>query len=209
MLKYPEINSETQEDIMAKEQESLEMYLTQEQIEYIQSLPEEERQQATEDLLGIKRFKNGAVDLTTVPGKTGDFFRKKELFLNPERVKGEDGLSIKRLGDEHYFERTCPYCGTTAEQEGAKYHFSKKTKGLLIRDGILLGVIALLTSFRILNLILALVAVTLVTLDLTKHAQRKMYYTVRCRKCGMQFPLDDEELEKLKEELAVKAEEEE
>ncbi len=190
---------------MAKEKETLEMYLTQEQIDYIQSLPEEERQQATEDLLGIKRFKNGAVDLTTVPGKTGDFFRKKELLLNPERVRDEEGLRIKRYGDEHYFECTCPYCGTTAEHEGAKYHFSKKTKGLLIRDGILLGLIALATSLRILNLILALVAVTLLTVDIAKHAQRKMYYTVRCRKCGAPFPLDEEELEKLKADLAAAA----
>ena len=60
---------------MARQKESLEMYLTEEQIEYIKSLPEEERQQATEDLLGIKRFANGAVDLTTVPGKKGSSTR--------------------------------------------------------------------------------------------------------------------------------------
>ena len=39
---------------MAREKESLEMYLTEEQIEYIKSLPEEERQAETEKLLGIK-----------------------------------------------------------------------------------------------------------------------------------------------------------
>ena len=38
---------------MAREKESLEMYLTEEQIEYIKSLPEEERQAETEKLLGI------------------------------------------------------------------------------------------------------------------------------------------------------------
>ena len=72
---------------MAREKESLEMYLTEEQIEYIKSLPEEERQAETEKLLGIKRFENGAVDLTTIPGKRGDFFRKKQLILNPETYR--------------------------------------------------------------------------------------------------------------------------
>ena len=191
---------------MAKEQESLEMYLTEDQIEYIKSLPEEEQQKATEDLLGIKRFDNGAVDLTTVPGKTGDFFRKKQMLLNPERVRDEEGLTIKRFSKDNYFECTCPFCGTTAEHEGRKYRFSKKTKLLLVRDAALLAVVMFLTSYRILNVIIALVAVTFITMDISKHASRKMYYTVRCRKCGAHFPLDSAELEKLKADLAAKAE---
>ncbi len=193
---------------MAKEKESLEMYLTEEQIAYIQSLPEEEQQQATEDLLGIKRYDNGAVDLTTVPGKTGDFFRKKEMLLHPENVRDDEGLTIKRFSKDNYFESTCPFCGTTAEHEGKRYHYSKKTKMLLARDAVLMAIVIFLAMNRILNIILSLVAMTLVSIDLGNHAQRKMYYTVTCRKCGAHFPLDEEELEKLKADLAAQAEEE-
>ena len=57
---------------------------------------------------------NGAVDLTTVPGKKGDFFRKKQRILNPERVRDEEGLFEKIYSDDNYFEATCPFCGTTA-----------------------------------------------------------------------------------------------
>lgn len=191
---------------MAKQKESLEMYLTEEQIEYIKSLPEEEQQQATEDLLGIRRFENGAVDLTTIPGKKGDFFRRKQLILNPESIRDEEGLFEKRLSNDNYFEATCPFCGTTAEHEGKRYHYSKKTKGLITRDAILMALIGVLVMFRILNVIIALVAITLVTMDLSTHARRKMYYTVTCRKCGAHFPLEEDELEKLKAELAAKAE---
>lgn len=191
---------------MARKKESLEMYLPQEQIEYIQSLPEEERQQATEDLLGIRRFDNGAVDLTTVPGKTGDFFRNKQRLLNPERVRDADGLFEKRLSDDNYFYATCPFCGTTAEHQGKRYHYSKKTRMLMARDGVLMALIAVLVLLRALHVILALVAVTLVTADLATHARRKMYYTVNCRKCAAHFPLDEDELEKLKADLAAQAE---
>jgi hypothetical protein len=191
---------------MAKEKESLEMYLTEEQIEYIKSLPEEEQQAETEKLLGIKRFENGAVDLTTIPGKRGDFFRKKQLLLNPESIRDEEGLFEKRLSDDNYFEATCPFCGTTAEHEGKRYHYSKKTKTLIGRDAALMVLIAVLVMFRVLNVIIALVAITLVTMDLATHARRKMYYSVTCRKCGAHFPLDKDELEQLKAELAAKAE---
>ena len=191
---------------MAREKESLEMYLTEEQIEYIKSLPEEERQAETEKLLGIKRFENGAVDLTTIPGKKGDFFRRKQLILNPEAIRDEDGLFEKRLSDDNYFEATCPFCGTTAEHEGKRYRYSKKTKTMIGRDAALMILIAVLVMFRILNVIIALVAITLVTMDLATHARRKMYYTVTCRKCGAHFPLEQDELEKLKADLAAKAE---
>ena len=193
---------------MARQKESLEMYLTEEQIEYIKSLPEEERQAETEKLLGIKRFDNGAVDLTTIPGKRGDFFRKKQLLLNPESIRDEEGLFEKRLSDDNYFEATCPFCGTTAEHEGKRYHYSKKTKRMIAIDAALMVVIAALVMFRVLNVILALVAITLVTMDLASHARRKMYYSVTCRKCGAHFPLDEDELEELKAELAAKAERE-
>ena len=191
---------------MAKQKESLEMYLTEEQIEYIKSLPEEERQAETEKLLGIKRFDNGAVDLTTIPGKKGDFFRRKQLILNPESIRDEEGLFEKRLSDDNYFEATCPFCGTTAEHEGKRYKYSKKTKTMIARDAVLMVLIGLLVALRVLNVIIALVAITLVTMDLSTHARRKMYYSVTCRKCGAHFPLDREELEKLKAELAAKAE---
>ena len=191
---------------MAKQKESLEMYLTEEQIEYIKSLPEEERQAETEKLLGIKRFDNGAVDLTTIPGKKGDFFRRKQLILNPESIRDEEGLFEKRLSDDNYFEATCPFCGTTAEHEGKRYKYSKKTKTMIARDAVLMVLIGLLVALRVLNVIIALVAITLVTMDLSTHARRKMYYSVNCRKCGAHFPLDQEELEKLKAELAAKAE---
>ena len=193
-------------DPMAKQKESLEMYLTEEQIEYIKSLPEEERQQATEDLLGIRRFENGAVDLTTIPGKKGDFFRKKQLILNPERIRDKEGLYEKRLSDDNYFEATCPYCGTTAEHEGKQYRYSKKTKTMMTRDALLMVLVAALVMFRVLNVIIALVAITLITMDLSTHSRRKMYYSVTCRKCGAHFPLDEDELEKLKAELAAEAE---
>ena len=193
---------------MARQKESLEMYLTEEQIEYIKSLPEEERQAETEKLLCIKRFDNGAVDLTTIPGKRGDFFRKKQLLLNPESIRDEEGLFEKRLSDDNYFEATCPFCGTTAEHEGKRYHYSKKTKRMIAIDAALMVVIAALVMFRVLNVILALVAITLVTMDLASHARRKMYYSVTCRKCGAHFPLDEDELEELKAELAAKAERE-
>lgn len=194
---------------MARQKESLEMYLTEEQIEYIKSLPEEERQAETEKLLGIRRFENGAVDLTTIPGKRGDFFRKKQLFLNPESIRDEEGLFEKRLSDDNYFEATCPFCGTTAEHEGKGYRYSKKTKNMITRDAVLMALIGVLVALRALNVILALVAITLVTMDLSTHARRKMYYSVTCRKCGAHFPLDEDELEKLKAELAAKAEAEE
>ena len=194
---------------MARQKESLEMYLTEEQIEYIKSLPEEERQQATEDLLGIKRFANGAVDLTTIPGKRGDFFRKKERLLNPERVRDEEGLFEKVYSDDNYFEATCPFCGTTAEHQGKRYHYSKKTKTLIARDAILMALIGALVAMRVLNVIIALVAITLVTMDLSSHARRKMFYTVTCRKCGAHFPLDQDEYDKLVEDLKAKAEAEE
>ena len=191
---------------MAKQKESLEMYLTEEQIEYIKSLPEEERQAETEKLLGIKRFENGAVDLTTIPGKRGDFFRRKQLILNPESIRDEEGLYEKRLSDDNYFYATCPFCGTTAEHEGKRYRYSKKTKGLIARDAVLMALIGVLVTLRILNVIIALVAITLVTMDLATHARRKMYYSVTCRKCGAHFPLEEDELEQLKAELAAKAE---
>ena len=191
---------------MAREKESLEMYLTEEQIEYIKSLPEEERQAETEKLLGIKRFENGAVDLTTIPGKRGDFFRRKQLILNPESVRDEEGLFEKRLSDDNYFEATCPFCGTTAEHEGKRYHYSKKTKTMIARDAIMMALIGVLVALKILNVIIALVAITLVTMDLSTHARRKMYYSVTCRKCGAHFPLDEAELEELKADLAAKAE---
>ncbi|MBP5750791.1 MAG: hypothetical protein J6X24_08375 [Firmicutes bacterium] len=194
---------------MARQKESLEMYLTEEQIEYIKSLPEEERQAETEKLLGIRRFENGAVDLTTIPGKRGDFFRKKQLLLNPESIRDEEGLFEKRLSDDNYFEATCPFCGTTAEHEGKGYRYSKKTKNMITRDAVLMALIGVLVALRALNVILALVAITLVTMDLSTHARRKMYYSVTCRKCGAHFPLDEDELEKLKAELAAKAEAEE
>ncbi|MBR3720053.1 MAG: hypothetical protein IKN20_09365 [Firmicutes bacterium] len=191
---------------MAKEKETLEMYLTEEQIEYIKSLPEEERQQAAEDLLGIRRFANGAVDLTTIPGKKGDFFRKKELLLNPERVRDKEGLFEKRYSDDNYFEATCPFCGTTAEHEGRRYHYSKKTKMLMGRDAVLMVLVAVLVMMKALNVILALVAITLITMDLSTHARRKMFYSVTCRKCGAHFPLEQDEYDKLVEELKAKAE---
>ena len=191
---------------MAKQKESLEMYLTEEQIEYIKSLPEEERQAETEKLLGIKRFANGAVDLTTIPGKKGDFFRKKQLILNPESIRDEEGLFEKRLSDDNYFYATCPFCGTTAEHEGKRYKYSKKTKTMIARDAILMALIGILVALHVLNVIIALVAITLVTMDLSTHARRKMYYSVTCRKCGAHFPLDKDELEQLKAELAAKAE---
>ena len=191
---------------MARQKESLEMYLTEEQIEYIKSLPEEERQQATEDLLGIKRFANGAVDLTTVPGKKGDFFRKKQRIFNPERVRDEEGLFEKVYSDDNYFEATCPFCGTTAEHQGKRYHYSKKTKMLIGSDAALMAVVAILVMLRVLNVILALVAITLITMDLANHARRKMFYTVTCRKCGAHFPLDQDEYDKLVEDLKAQAE---
>ncbi|MBR3396155.1 MAG: hypothetical protein IKN20_00175 [Firmicutes bacterium] len=191
---------------MARQKESLEMYLTEEQIEYIKSLPEEERQQATEDLLGIKRFANGAVDLTTVPGKKGDFFRKKQRIFNPERVRDEEGLFEKVYSDDNYFEATCPFCGTTAEHQGKRYHYSKKTKMLIGRDAALMALVAILVMLRVLNVILALVAITLITMDLANHARRKMFYTVTCRKCGAHFPLDQDEYDKLVEDLKAQAE---
>ncbi len=191
---------------MARQKESLEMYLTEEQIEYIKSLPEEERQQATEDLLGIKRFANGAVDLTTVPGKKGDFFRKKQRLLNPERVRDEEGLFEKVYSDDNYFEATCPFCGTTAEHQGKRYHYSKKTKTLIARDAVLMALVAILVMLRALNVIIALVAITLITMDLASHSRRKMYYTVTCRKCGAHFPLDQDEYDKLVEDLKAQAE---
>lgn len=186
---------------MAGSRESLEMYLTPEQIEQIKSLPEEDRQQATEDMLGIKRFKNGAVDLTTVPGKTGDFFRKKEMLLHPERVKDAEGMTPRRYGRDNYFEATCPYCGTSTEHEGKKYRYSKKTRALLIRDAILIALICLLVMFRLLHVVIGLVAVTLASLDFANHSRRKMYSSVNCRKCGAHFPLDEDILEELKAEI--------
>ena len=72
-----------------------------------------------------------------------------------------------------------------------------------------MALIGVLVALRALNVILALVAITLVTMDLSTHARRKMYYSVTCRKCGAHFPLDEDELEKLKAELAAKAEAEE
>lgn len=191
---------------MAKQKESLEMYLTEEQIEYIKSLPEEERQQAAEDLLGIKRFANGAVDLTTVPGKKGDFFRKKQRLLNPERVRDEEGLFEKVYSDDNYFESTCPFCGTTAEHQGKRYHYSKKTKMLMARDAVLMALVAILVMLKVLNVIIALVAITLITMDLASHSRRKMFYTVTCRKCGAHFPLDQDEYDKLVEDLKAQAE---
>ncbi len=186
---------------MARKKESLEMYLTPEQIEEIKSLPEEEQQQAAEDMLGIKRFASGAVDLTTVPGKTGDFFRKKEMLLNPERIKDAEGMTPRRYGKDNYFEATCPYCGTSTEHEGRKYRYSKKTRWLLIRDALLIGLICFLVMFRILHVIIGLVAVTLASLDLANHSKRKMYYSMNCRKCGAHFPLDEDVLEELKAEI--------
>ena len=68
------------------------------------------------------------------------------------------------------------------------------------------ALIGVLVALKILNVIIALVAITLVTMDLSTHARRKMYYSVTCRKCGAHFPLDGEELEQLKADLAAKAE---
>lgn len=194
---------------MAKQKETLDMYLSEEQIEYIKSLPEEEQQQAIEDLLGIKRYKNGAVDLTTVPGKKGDFFRKRQKLFHPDQVRDEEGLFEKAYSDDSYFYATCPFCGTTAEHQGKNYHFSKKTKRMMMRDAALMIVIAMLVSMRFLNVIIALVAITLVTVDLASHTKRKMYYSVKCRKCGAHFPLEQDEYDKLVEELKAQAEAEE
>ena len=191
---------------MAREKESLEMYLSEEQIEYIKSLPDEEKQAETERLLGIRRFANGAVDLTTIPGKKGDFFRKKQLLLNPESIRDKDGLLEKTANSDHYFPATCPFCGTTTEHEGKRYRYSKKTKNLIARDGFLMALIATLVMFKVLHVVLALIAITCVTMDLSNHAKRKMFYSVTCRKCKAHFPLEEDELEQLKAELAAKAE---
>lgn len=188
---------------MAKrEAENIEQYLTDEQIEYILSLPEEEREAATEKILGIRRFENGAVDLTTIPGKKGDFYRKKQLILNPEDVRDEDGLTLKKSGDDFkYFEATCPFCGTTAEHEGSQYHYSSKTKKFIARDLIITAIIVIASFLKILHVIIALVAVTLAMMDMNTHTKRKMYYSVRCRKCQAHFPLEQDEYDKLCEEL--------
>lgn len=188
---------------MAKyEAENVEQYLTDEQVEYILSLPEEEREAATEKILGIRRFENGAVDLTTIPGKRGDFYRKKQLILNPEDVRDDEGLTLKRSGEDfRYIEATCPFCGTTAEHEGSQYHYSAKTKKLIARDLVITAVVIIASFLKILHVIIALVAVTLVMMDMNTHTRRKMYYTVRCRKCQAHFPLDQEEYDQLCEEL--------
>ena len=90
---------------------------------------------------------------------------------------------------------------------------------MIARDAILMALIGVLVALKILNVIIALVAITLVTMDLSTEAdysfiygecknnpRRKMYYSVTCRKCGAHFPLDGEELEQLKADLAAKAE---
>lgn len=188
---------------MAKYKEhDVEQYLTDEQLDYILSLPEEERNAATEKILGIRRFDNGAVDLTTIPGKKGDFYRKKQLLLSPEQVRDEEGLTLKRSDEEfRYITATCPFCGTTTEQEGSQYRYSKKTKKLIARDVIITVAIIVASFLKILNVFIALIAVTLAITDMSKHTKRKMYYTVRCRKCQAHFPLDEKDYEELCQQL--------
>lgn len=133
------------------------------------------------------------------------YFKLKDALKSPDLSIDEDGLPPKRFS-KNYFEDTCPFCETTADHEGKKYKYSKLTKKKILLNLSLMLLVAFLTGIGILNMYLGLAAIVLIGYTTSNHTERKMYYSLLCRKCGAHFPMDKNEQEVIREEQKAKRE---
>lgn len=140
-----------------------------------------------------------------MPPALQSYFKLKKALRAPDLIRDEEGLSAKRF-TKSYYEDTCPYCETTAEHEGRKYRYSKATKRKLMINFTLMLVIAVLTGTGLLNLYIGLGVIAVIGYSTSLHAERKMYYTMLCRRCGANFPMDQQEKDRIRMELREKQE---
>jgi phage terminase large subunit GpA-like protein len=63
----------------------------------------------------------------------------------------------------------------------------------------MLGV-ALATGIGLLNIFVGAAVILLLGFSMSKHTDRKMYYSLICRNCGSHFPMDPEEKDKIRRE---------
>ncbi len=142
-----------------------------------------------------------------MPPAMQSYFRFKKALKGPELTRDEQGLTPKRFS-KNYYEDTCPFCESTAEHEAKKYRYSKTTSRKILINLVLMLLVAIVTGVGILNLYIGLGVIALIGYSTSVHAERKMYYTMLCRKCGAQFPMDKEEQDKIRMEQKIKREDE-
>ncbi|NCB41842.1 MAG: hypothetical protein EOM59_04405 [Clostridia bacterium] len=146
-------------------------------------------------------------EYSDLPPYLQKYFRFKDALKGPELLRGEDGLTPKRFS-KTYFEDTCPYCETTADHEGKKYRYSRVTKKKILLNITLMFAVAILTGVGILNMFVGLAAIVVLGYTLSTHTERKMYFSLLCRKCGSHFPMDKNEQDKIRQEEKENREEE-
>lgn len=140
-----------------------------------------------------------------LPPAVKTYFKIKNSLKAPIIGRDEQGLSPKRF-TKSYFEDTCPYCETTAEHEGKKHRYSKVTRKKIMINMMLMLLVAFATGIGLVHLLVGLAVIAVLGYSTATHAERKMYYTLLCRKCGRDFPMDTEEQDAIRqEELEKKA----
>lgn len=134
-----------------------------------------------------------------MPAAVKSYFKLKNALKAPDLSRDEQGLAPMRFS-KHYFEDTCPFCETTAEHEGKKFRYSKVTKKKLLVNFLLMLLVAVATGVGLLHIIVGFAVIGVIGFNTANHAERKMYYSLLCRKCGKHFPMDKEEQDKIREE---------
>lgn len=134
-----------------------------------------------------------------LPPALATYAKVKNALKGPDLMRDEDGLSPKRFS-RTYIRNTCPFCETTADHEGKKFRYSKYTKQrIFLNIALMLGV-ALATGIGLLNIFVGAAVILLLGFSMSKHTDRKMYYSLICRSCGSHFPMDPEEKDKIRRE---------
>ncbi len=140
-----------------------------------------------------------------LPPAVKTYFKIKNSLKAPVIGRDEQGLSPKRFS-KSYFEDTCPYCETTAEHEGKKHRYSKVTRKKIMINMMLMFLVAFATGIGLIHILVGLAVIGVLGYSTATHADRKMYYTLLCRKCGRDFPMDKDEQDAVRqEELEKKA----
>ncbi|HHX92443.1 MAG TPA: hypothetical protein GX688_02245 [Clostridiales bacterium] len=142
-----------------------------------------------------------------LPPSLAAYLKVKNALKGPDLLRDEDGLAAKRFS-RTYIRNTCPFCETTADHEGKKYRYSKYTKQRIILNIVLMLGAAVATGIGLLNIFVGAAVILLLGFSMSKHTDRKMYYSLLCRNCGSHFPMDPEEQEKIRREELEKKQKE-